>query len=226
MLWTCSRDGHSGTLQGHWHWVDCRRAAFVRFWVADRSDSWSVLAFGAKWIISGRQPVRCGRPACITNAYLWHNLQLVHRLEDYRGTPIINLEREPGRHNRALTNILVHSHRVLGRRCHGTPTVRHTLHGYRRPVKRCEQPDRFVATRIRGRGRTGRSEGSPTGLTPGSAHCTGKPRGSGWDSGRTKLPNPRAPPMPSDADRGGGWERVHRHRRAEGSFGPPPWGRA
>ena len=40
---------------------------------------------------------------------------------------------------------------------------------------------------------------------PGSAHCTGKPRGSGWDSGRTKLPNPRAPPMPSDADRGGGW---------------------
>ena len=42
------------------------------------------------------------------------------------------------------------------------------------------------------------------GLTPGSAHtathCTGKPRGSGWDSGRTKLPSPRAPPMPSDAD--------------------------
>ena len=30
--------------------------------------------------------------------------------------------------------------------------------------------------------------------------CTGKPRGSGWDSGRTELPNPRAPPMPSDAD--------------------------
>ena len=29
---------------------------------------------------------------------------------------------------------------------------------------------------------------------------SGKPRGSGWDSGRTKLPNPRAPPMPSDAD--------------------------
>ena len=39
-----------------------------------------------------------------------------------------------------------------------------------------------------------------TGLTPGSAHCTGKPRGSGLDSGWTKLPNPRAPPMPSDAD--------------------------
>ena len=56
-----ARDGHSGTLQGHWHWVDCPRAAFVRFWVADRSDSWSVLAFGSKWIISGWQPVRCGR---------------------------------------------------------------------------------------------------------------------------------------------------------------------
>ena len=91
MLWACSRDGRSGTLQGHWHWVDCRRAAFVRFWLADRSDSWSVLAFGAKWIISGWQPVQYGRPACITTAYLWHNLQLVHRLEDYHGTPIINL---------------------------------------------------------------------------------------------------------------------------------------
>ena len=63
----------------------------MRFWVAGRGDSWSVLAFGAKWIISGRQRVRCGRPACITNAYLWHNLQLVHRLEDYRGALIINL---------------------------------------------------------------------------------------------------------------------------------------
>ena len=56
MLRTCSWVGHSGTLQGHCHWVDCRRAAFVRFWVADRSDSWSVPAFGAKWIIGGRQP--------------------------------------------------------------------------------------------------------------------------------------------------------------------------
>ena len=33
-----------------------------------RIDSWPVLAFGAKWIISGQQRVRCGRPACITNA--------------------------------------------------------------------------------------------------------------------------------------------------------------
>ena len=69
-----------------------------------------------------------------------------------------------------------------------------------RPVKRCEQPDRLVATRVRGRGRTGRLEGLLASLTSGSPHCTGKPRGSGWDSGRTKLPNPRAPPMPSDAD--------------------------
>ena len=80
------------------------------------------------------------------------------------------------------------------------------------------QPDRLVATRVRGRGRTGRLEGLLASLTPGSAHCTGKPRGSGWDSGRTKLPNPRAPPTPSDADRGGGWERVRRDCRAEGSL--------
>ena len=29
------------------------QAAFVRFWMAGRGDSWSALAFGAKWIISG-----------------------------------------------------------------------------------------------------------------------------------------------------------------------------
>ena len=45
-------------------------------------------------------------------------------------------------------------------------------------MERCEQPDRPVATRARGRGRTGRSEDLIAGLTPGSAHCTGK----GWDS--------------------------------------------
>ena len=60
---------------------------------ARQPDCWSVPAFGAKWIISGRQKLRCGRPACITNAYSWHNLQLVHRLGDYHGTPIINLAR-------------------------------------------------------------------------------------------------------------------------------------
>ena len=113
MLWTCSRDGHSGTLQGHWHWVDCRRTTFVRFWVADRSDSWSVLAFGAKWIISGWRPIQCGRPACITTAYLWHNLHLVHSLEDYHGTPIINPQ---------------HTHAsVSGYIC--TRILRHALHG-------------------------------------------------------------------------------------------------
>ena len=55
----------------------------------------------------------------------------------------------------------------------------HTLHGNRRPVERCEQPDRPVETRKRGRGRTGRSEDFITGLTPGSAHCIGKPRARG-----------------------------------------------
>ena len=34
----------------------------------------------------------------------------------------------------------------------------HKLHGYRRPVEWCEQPDRPVATRVRGRGRTGLSD--------------------------------------------------------------------
>ena len=66
------------------------QAAFGRFWVAGRIGSWSVLVFGAKWIISGRRRVRCGRPACITNTCLWHNLRLMHRFEDYRGTRIIN----------------------------------------------------------------------------------------------------------------------------------------
>ena len=84
---------------------------FVRFWVAGRIDSWSVLAFGAKWIISGRQRVRCGGRACITNTCLWHNLRLVHRFEDYRGTRIINLA-NPG--------ILVH-------RLEGTQRHAHTI---------------------------------------------------------------------------------------------------
>ena len=66
------------------------QAAFGRFWVAGRIGSWSVLVFGAKWIIRGRRRVRCGRPACITNTCLWHNLRLVHRFEDSRGTRIIN----------------------------------------------------------------------------------------------------------------------------------------
>ena len=54
-----------------------------------------------------------------------------------------------------------------------------------------------TGTRAGPNGETGEKCAS---LTPGSAHCAGKPRGSGWDSGRTELPNPRAPPMPSDAD--------------------------
>ena len=74
MLWTCSRDGQSGMLQGHWHWVDCRRAAFVRFWVADRSDSWSVPAFGAKWIISGRVRAASGLRLVCGSSMVWPHL--------------------------------------------------------------------------------------------------------------------------------------------------------
>ena len=95
--------------------------------------------------------------------------------------------------------------------CHGTST-RHTLHGYRRPVKRCEQPDRLVATRVRGRGRTGRSDGSSADLTPGSAHCTGKPRGSGSAPGGTQgglncLTHalPRCLPTPTEEADGNGY---------------------
>ena len=62
--------------------------------------------------------------------------------------------------------------RCRGTRCN-TRILWHALHGNRRPVERCEQPDRPVATRARGRGRTGRSEDLIAGLTPGSAHCTG-----------------------------------------------------
>ena len=122
------------------------QAAFGRFWVAGRIGSWSVLVFGAKWIIRGRRRVRCGRPACITNTCLWHNLRLVHRFEDSRGTRIINPQCL-NKHTYAL---------VSG--CHGTLILWHTLLGYRRPVGWCEQPDRPVVTRVRGRGRTGLSD--------------------------------------------------------------------
>ena len=155
MLWTCSRDGHSGTLQGHWHWVDCRRTTFVRFWVADRSDSWSVLAFGAKWIISGWQQVRCGRPACITTAYLWHNLQLVHRLEHYHGKPIINLDTQ-------------------ARAYYGTPYMGTDgrWNGANSPIDPWQHGNEGGAER-------GDRRAYVAGLTPGSAHCTGKPRARG-----------------------------------------------
>ena len=114
------------------------QAAFGRFWVAGRIGNWSVLVFGAKWIISGRQRVRCGRPACITNACLWLDLQLVHRFEDHRGTRIINFKQ---------------TYSCIG--VHGTRILQHVLPGSRRPVERCEQPDRPVTTRVRGRARTG-----------------------------------------------------------------------
>ena len=47
-----------------------------------------------------------------------------------------------------------------------TRVLQHALRGDRRPVERCEQPDRPVATRKRGRGRTGRSEGFCRRLDP------------------------------------------------------------
>ena len=186
------------------------QAAFGRFWVAGRIGSWSVLVFGAKWIIRGRRRVRCGRPACITNTCLWHNLRLVHRFEDSRGTRIINPWSRHGRHNRALTNILMHGVSWHIRTAHVT-----WVQAAGETVRTARSARGNTGTRAGPNGETGEIIAS---LTSGSAHCTGKPRGSGWDSGRTKLPNPRAPPTPSDADRGGGWERVRRDCRAEGSL--------
>ena len=140
---------------------------------ARQPDCWSVPAFGAKWIISGRQKVRCGRPACITNAYSWHNLQLVHRLGDYHGTPIIN-----------LTNI------------------RHTMARFTWE----QAAGGTVRTARSARGNTSTRAGSngrrwPHGLRllPGRPTAPGN-RVPGGDTGRTKLPNPFAPPVLSDAE--------------------------
>jgi hypothetical protein len=58
-------------------------------------------------------------------------------------------------------------------------------------------------------GRTGRSDGSPAGLTPGSAHCTGKPRGSGRGTqGGLNCPThalPRCLPTPTEEADGNGY---------------------
>ena len=91
-----------------------------------------------------------------------------------------------------------------------TRILQHALHGNRRPVERCEQPDRPVVTRKRGRGRTGRLGQLSTALIARSpvnapARPPGRPtapgnRVPGGDTGRTKLPNPRAPPVLSDAE--------------------------
>ena len=47
------------------------QAAFGRFWVAGRIGSWSVLVFGAKWIIRGRHDEfdAEGRPASQMHVY-------------------------------------------------------------------------------------------------------------------------------------------------------------
>ena len=93
---------------------------------------------------------------------------------DYRGTRIINLNE------------------------HTTPIPHVTwVQAAGETVRTARSARGNTGTRAGPNGETGEKCAS---LTPGSAHCTGKPRGSGWDSGRTKLPNPRAPPMPSDAD--------------------------
>ena len=47
-----------------------------------------------------------------------------------------------------------------------------------------------------------------SGLIPGSAHCTGTPRGSGWDSGRTNCLThalPRCLPTPTGKADGNGY---------------------
>ena len=81
----------------------------------------------------------------------------------------------------------------------GTRMLQHTLHGNRRPVERCEQPDRPVATRARGRGRTGRSEGFCRRLDPrvGPLH-----RETACPGGTQGGPNclTHAPPVLSDAE--------------------------
>ena len=105
-----------------------------------------------------------------------------------------------------------HTYALVSGRCHGTFVCLHILYEYRRPVKRCEQPNRLVATLVRGRGRTGRSEDSIADLTPGSAHCTGTSRargrggGSGTRGGLNCLTHvlPRCLPTPTEEVDGGG----------------------
>ena len=68
-------------------------------------------------------------------------------------------------------------------------------------MKRCEQSDRPVDTGTRA-GPNGAIGGFDRRLDPriGPLHRETAWLGVRWDSGRTELPNPRAPPMPSDAD--------------------------
>ena len=88
-----------------------------------------------------------------------------------------------------------------------------------------EQPDRPVATRARGRGRTGRSEDLIAGLTPGSGHCTGKPanrvaRGGtqgGLNCLTHALPRCLSTPNSMEAD-GNGYGAI---TGRGGSLGPP-----
>ena len=151
---------------------------------ARQPDCWSVPAFGAKWIISGRQKVRCGRPACITNAYSWHNLQLVHRLGDYHGTPIIN---PLNKHTCASVR------RYIGTHTTAHLTWEQTAGG---TVRTARSTRGNTETRA---GPNGRRWPHGLRLLPGRPTASGN-RVPGGDTGRTKLPNPRAPPVLSDAE--------------------------
>ena len=106
-----------------------------------------------------------------------------------------------------------------------TRVLQHALHGHRRPVERCEQPDRPVATRARGRGRTGRSEGFCRRLDPrvGPLHRkTACPGGTqGGPNCLTHSP-PRCFPTPNLREADGNGYSVMAGRRREGSLGPPP----
>ena len=89
--------------------------------------------------------------------YLWHNLQLVHRLEDYHGTPIINLH----------PHFVAHPH-------YSTPYMGTDgrWNGANSPIDPWQHGNEGGAGR-------GDRRASVAGLTPGSAHCIGKPRARG-----------------------------------------------
>jgi hypothetical protein len=100
---------------------------------------------------------------------------------------------------RALTNILVH--RLEDMSWHIRTAHFAWVQAAGETVRTARSARGSTGTRAGPKGETGGfTRQLDLSLTPGSAHCIGKPRGSGRDSGRTKLPNPRAPPMPSDAD--------------------------
>jgi hypothetical protein len=99
----------------------------------------------------------------------------------------------------------------------------HVIHGYRRPVKRCEQPDRLVATRARGRGRTGRSEGlyRQLDLRVGPLHRETAWLGVGLRADQDCLTHvlPRCLPTPTEEADGNGYGAI---TGRGGPSRPPP----